>query len=109
MKEQARSVSLTLGHWGGRFARMGWRKSEGEAMKFVDGNSYTWVPAWFKLVRCGDVFYAYQSCDGDNWIFIHAEKVEMSDECMVGLTACFKTDNERNKVEFDHVMLTHNP
>lgn len=109
LDEASPSVSMTLGHLGGRFARMGWRKAEGEEMKFESGNSYTWIPAWFKLVRCGDVFYAYQSSDGDNWVYIHAEKIEMADDCQVGLIACFKTDDERNKVEFDHVTLSCNP
>ena len=64
LDETAESVTMTLGHAGGRFARMGSRKQAGTERRFAVGNAYTWLPAWFKLTRAGDVFYAYESPDG---------------------------------------------
>ena len=109
LNEDSPAVTMTLGHWGSRFARMGWRNSQGDKMNFEPGNTYTWLPAWFKLVRCGNVFYAYESCDGVNWIYIHATKIEMPEKCYVGLTACFTQQKESNIAEFDHISLITNP
>lgn len=110
LKDNSPAVTMTLGHLGARFARMGWRNKSGETMSFENGNTYTWLPAWFKLVRCGNVFYTYESRDGINWVYIHATRIDdMPEECYVGLTACFKQSKDSNKAEFDHVSLTTNP
>ena len=110
LKDNSPAVTMTLGHLGSRFARMGWRNKAGENFTFENGNTYTWLPAWFKLVRCGNVFYTYESRDGDNWVYIHATKIDdIPKRCYVGLTASFKQSKENNKVEFDNISLVQNP
>ena len=105
LDETAESVTMTLGHAGGRFARMGSRKQAGTERRFAAGNAYTWLPAWFKLTRVGDVFYAYESPDGVNWFYIHSVRIKMPQRIYAGLTVCCQEGEKPGQAEFDHVEL----
>lgn len=99
------ALTMTLGHLGWRFARVGvWKRSENRH-HYVHGNAYTWLPAWFKLVRVGDVFYVYESPDGADWHYVHAEQMPLAREVYVGLTAVFGGGEHASQAEFDHVQL----
>lgn len=101
LKGDATVVTMTLGHWGRRFARMGYRKESGGERRFAIGNTYTWIPAWFKLARVGNVFYAYESTDGVNWFYVHSEEVEMPREIYVGVAGSFGGGKAAGSVVFD--------
>lgn len=105
LDETAESVTMTLGHAGGRFARMGSRKQAGTERRFAVGNAYTWLPAWFKLTRAGDVFYAYESPDGVNWFYVHSVRIKMPQRIYAGLTVCCREGEKPGQAEFDHVEL----
>lgn len=96
-------VSLTLGHVGGRFARMGSRTAAGAPVQYAVGNAYTWLPAWFRLVRVGNVFYAYESPDGIDWHYIHSVEIPLPPQVCVGLTGLFPALEQGGRAEFDHV------
>lgn len=104
MNAGAVSATMTLGQWG-RFARMGWRAETEQDRQFFIGNTYTWVPAWFKLTRVGDVFYSYESADGVNWYYVHSEKVVMPEEVYAGVMAAFRNNKGANYVVIDRLEL----
>ena len=108
LQADAPVVTMTLGHWGRRFARMGWRPAADEGRHFAIGNTYTWLPAWFKLARVGDVFYAYESTDGVNWYYVHSQKVDMPEEILVGMAGSFTGGEGQNGIVFDHLEVTDN-
>ncbi len=108
LQADAPVVTMTLGHWGRRFARMGWRPAADEERHFAIGNTYTWLPAWFKLARVGDVFYAYESTDGVNWYYVHSQKVDMPEEILVGMTGSFTGGEGQNGIVFDHLEVYDN-
>ena len=108
LQADAPVVTMTLGHWGRRFARMGWRPVADEGRHFAIGNTYTWLPAWFKLARVGDVFYAYESTDGVNWYYVHSQKVDMPEEILVGMAGSFTGGDGQNGIVFDHLEVYDN-
>ena len=69
------------------------------------GNTYTWVPAWFKLVRVGRVFYAYESTDGVNWFYVHSTRMDMPMEIYVGMIGSFREGKGGNYVVLDHISI----
>lgn len=101
----SQTVSMTLGHWGRRFARMGWSTESWRHRRFVNGNTYTWIPAWFRLVRVGDVFYAYESPDGVNWFYVHSERIVMPETVCLGVMGSFKKGKVANNIVFDKLSL----
>jgi fibronectin type 3 domain-containing protein len=42
---------------------------------YTSGDQFTYLPAWYKLVRSGNNFTAYQSEDGINWITVQTASV----------------------------------
>ncbi len=99
------AVTMTLGHFGRRFARMGWAVKGEKKRHFAIGNTYTWVPAWFKLVRVGRVFYAYESTDGVNWFYVHSTRMDMPVEIYVGMIGSFREGKVGNYVVLDHISI----
>ena len=99
------AVTMTLGHFGRRFARMGWSVKGEKKRHFAIGNTYTWVPAWFKLVRVGRVFYAYESTDGVNWFYVHSTRMDMPMEIYVGMIGSFREGKGGNYVVLDHISI----
>ena len=86
-ESNAPCVSLTVGEAGGRFARMGYRKVRNTKMESTLGNTYTWLPAWFRIKRKGNVFIAYESSDGVQWFEIDQVEIAMHKSCWVGFVS----------------------
>jgi len=101
----ARTVSMTLGDAGWRFASMGTRSTVGGSMSFVLGNTYTWVPAWFRLARVGNVFTASESSDGVTWFTVGSTTIAMSGTYVAGM-AISSGGTAVNDTTFDNVMVT---
>lgn len=62
---------------------------------------------YLKLNRTGDLFTAYTSADGENWVYVGEKKVKMSEKVYMGLAVDGnKVDNNidnLNTVEFSNV------
>ncbi len=83
------------------------RSSTGGAASGVANDSNASAPDWLRLVREGDVFYAYHSLDGTNWTLLRSTSVAMSDQCYVGLAVCNHNNGTLNQAVFDHVSITN--
>ncbi|RNL82374.1 T9SS C-terminal target domain-containing protein [Sinomicrobium pectinilyticum] len=103
LAEDARTVAMTLGDGGGRFARMGFRNEEGASMSYHFGNTYTWYPAWFRIKRVGDTFTAYESSDGIEWFTVGTETVSMDSQVYVGYAVCTGSPTNTATITFDNV------
>ncbi|HEX9047889.1 MAG TPA: alginate lyase family protein [Verrucomicrobiae bacterium] len=103
---EAKAVALTLGETGGRQCRFGARAEISAQMNWQLGCDYTWLPAWFKIERTGDVFTGYQSVDGMDWFKVGASKVEFSPSCSVGLAVTSGAKSITNV--FDNVTIRPN-
>lgn len=101
----AKAVALTLGDVGNRQCRFGTRAEAGASMTSQAGNDYTWLPAWFKIQRAGNVFTGYQSVDGANWFKAGSSTVAMTNQCLVGLAVTGGKKNEFTTTVFDHVSI----
>lgn len=56
-----------------RQSTFGQRTSNGGNLNhYNSGDQFTYVPAWYKLIRNGNNFTAYQSEDGVNWLTIQS-------------------------------------
>jgi hypothetical protein len=110
-------VALTLGEIGGRFVRMSCRvggtskgTSMGTSMGTSEGtstlgNTYTWLPAWFRLQRKGDVFSAYESSDGVTWFLIGRTEIPMPSSYVVGFAGTTTEKGVALVTTFDHVTI----
>ena len=81
----ARMIAMTLGEAGGREARCRARATAGAAVTTQLGNDYTWLPAWFRLTRVGNVFTAYESSDGATWFSVGSTTIAMGSTYLVGV------------------------
>lgn len=100
------AVTMTLGEGGGRFARMGYRNSTGAEMSSTLGNTYTWIPAWFKLKRSGNMFTAFESSDGEKWFEVDHVEIPMASLCFGGLAVSSRNNSSEVTATFDHVSIT---
>lgn len=100
---EAKTQSLFVGDLGFREARFGTRAASGEQMSYITGNGYS-ANAWFRLVRSGDTFSAYQSGDGVTWHFVASSVVAMPATVHVGIVAG-SGGNNLLRGDFDHVAL----
>lgn len=105
LSPDSKAVSMTLGDAGGRFARMGERISVGEKMEFTLGNAYTWQPAWFKLIRRGEVVTSYESPDGSNWFKVGESEILLPGHYYIGLVLSSGSTTAENTTTFDNVTL----
>jgi hypothetical protein len=103
LKPGAKAIALTLGEIGGRQCRFGARAETSAKMNWQPGCDYTWLPAWFKLERAGDVFTGYQSVDGRNWFKVGSARVALSSACPVGLAVITGSRDRSITNAFDHV------
>jgi hypothetical protein len=101
----AQAVAVTLGDVGDRQCRLGTRAVAAGAMTWQAGNDYTWLPAWFKIQRTGEVFTGYQSNDGTNWFQVGSSTLSMGKQCAVGLAVAAKKQAGFDTAVFDHVIL----
>jgi autotransporter-associated beta strand protein len=99
----AKTQTLFVGDLGFREARFGTRDTTGGQMSYITGNGYS-ANAWFRLVRSGDTFSAYQSGDGATWHFVGSTVVAMSATVHVGIAAGSGGENLL-RGDFDHVAL----
>ena len=68
------------------------------------------VPSWVRLVRSGDVFTAYGSTDGVNWVQIgDPVTVAMGDNVFVGLAATAHDDTALGASTFENVTVQQGP
>ena len=90
----------------GRMAEFGTRPSTGAGTTWKQGNSYTWVPVWFKLQRVGNVFTGYQSSDGVTWFAVGSSTLAIAGNYYAGLAVCARTTTagKVNTTAFDNVL-----
>lgn len=100
-------VSVSLGD-NFRTAWLTYRTTDGSACTWKHGDTHTFAPVWFRLVRSGSTFTAYQSRDGKDWLLINQATVTMPKVFYVGLLANsgISTAGVSAKTYFDHVTLT---
>lgn len=100
----APALVMKLGDIGVRQAGFGTRAAAGAAMTWVGGNDYTWIPAWFRLERVGNVFTAYESSDGVKWFRVGKSTVPMDNSYLIGF-AVSSSNDKANTAYFDHVSM----
>lgn len=99
-------ATITLGEAGNRFARMGYRQEESTEMKSTLGNTYTWIPAWFKITKNGNHLAAFESSDGNNWFKINSINLDISESCYAGFVITSK-QNKSTTTTFDNIKINH--
>lgn len=62
--------------------------------------------AWLRLERQGDVFTAYESSDGFNWVPIDQVEISMTASATAGLVVCSHNTSELGTATFQNVTLT---
>ncbi|MCE5185925.1 MAG: hypothetical protein LLF76_07350 [Planctomycetaceae bacterium] len=65
------------------------------------------APRWLRLARAGDVFTAYESADGANWLQVGSGgiAVPMASSVLAGLAVCSHNNSALNATSFDNVSL----
>jgi regulation of enolase protein 1 (concanavalin A-like superfamily) len=63
-------------------------------------------PAWVRLVRKGDLFEAYRSVDGANWIRVGSDTIPMGATLYVGLAVTSHNAATRTRSTFENVRVT---
>ncbi|HEX8523355.1 MAG TPA: NPCBM/NEW2 domain-containing protein [Tepidisphaeraceae bacterium] len=72
----------------------------------TDGNFKSGsAPEWFKLVRAGSTFTAYQSENGSTWTSMGSISITMGSTIYVGLVGTAKNTTTTNTIKFDNVAL----
>ncbi|MDM8159325.1 alginate lyase family protein [Labilibaculum sp. K2S] len=105
LKSNSSAVTMTLGEVGGRFSRMGYRNSTGADMLSTLGNTYTWLPAWFRLERKGNTFTAYESSNSQTWFKVKSVEIPMFSSYYIGLAVVSQDKRSENKTTFDNFTL----
>lgn len=108
LEPNAPTLVMKLGDIGARQAGFGTRSSADANMTWVGGNDYTWIPAWFRLVRSGNTFTAYESSDGQRWFRVGKSTVPLANTYLVGLAVSSNNDSV-NTTQFDHVSVVSTP
>jgi outer membrane protein assembly factor BamB/regulation of enolase protein 1 (concanavalin A-like superfamily) len=72
----------------------------------VAGSGYAFPNAWVRLDKIGNVFTAYSSNDGLNWVKIGQATVSMTGAITAGLIVCGHNSSELNTSTFDNVAIT---
>jgi outer membrane protein assembly factor BamB/regulation of enolase protein 1 (concanavalin A-like superfamily) len=70
------------------------------------GNSYTFPNGWVRLDKIGNVFTAYTSDDGLNWVKVGQTTLSMTSNITAGLIVCSHNGSELNTTTFDNVAIT---
>jgi hypothetical protein len=99
------AINMALGEGGGRFARMGYRTSIGVEMSSTLGNTYTWLPAWFRIQRTENTFAVFELSDGEKWFEVDRVEISMASSCFAGLDLCARKNGSGNTTTFDHVTI----
>lgn len=78
------------------------RTATGGYSTHTDGGSGT-APAWIRIVRRGNVFTAYRSDDGVNWVFVESDAIGMGSTVLAGLAVSSHLSTARCTAVFDSV------
>lgn len=70
------------------------------------GNSYTFPNGWVRLDKIGNVFTAYTSDDGLNWVKVGQTTLSMTSNITAGLIVCSHNGSELNTSTFNNVSIT---
>jgi regulation of enolase protein 1 (concanavalin A-like superfamily) len=70
------------------------------------GESYKFPDAWVRLDKIGNVFTAYASDDGLNWVKIGQTTIPMTGSVTTGLIVCSHNGSELNTSTFENVTVT---
>ena len=70
------------------------------------GESYTLPNGWVRLDKIGNVFTAYTSNDGLNWVKVGQATVSMTGTITAGLIVCAHNGGRLNTTTFDNVTVT---
>jgi fibronectin type 3 domain-containing protein len=84
-----------------RESTYGVRTPGGNLNHYTSGDQFTVLPAWYKLVRSGNAFTAYQSADGVNWVNVQSSFFSMGATYYAGIAI-----NSGNAT-FDNVAYTN--
>lgn len=84
-----------------RESTYGVRSPGGNLNHYTSGDQFTELPAWYKLVRSGNTFTAYQSADGVNWVTVQSSNFSMGATYYAGIAI-----NDGNAT-FDNVAYTN--
>ena len=84
-----------------RQSTYGVRTPGGNLNHYNSGDQFTELPAWYKLVRSGNAFSAYQSADGVNWVNVQSSTFSMGATYYAGIVI-----NSGNAT-FDNVAYTN--
>ena len=103
LEPDARMASIGLADEGFRYVWFAPRIAEGQRASWIPGDTHTWLEVWFKLVREGDVFTAYQSLDGIQWHKVGSQVVGMSEDYYAGMYVASGTSMQ---AFFDHLAIT---
>jgi hypothetical protein len=96
------TIVMKLGDVGARQAGMGIRTTSGGDIRWIGGNDYTWVPAWFRLQRKGDVVTSYESSDGERWFEVSKTQYTSRRPFRVGMFVSSGSASA-TAAQFDHV------
>ena len=66
------------------------------------------APYWVKLVRHGDIFDAYQSSDGSNWILFGTDTINMQKKIAIGMVVTAHTNADISEATFGNISITQN-
>ena len=83
-------------------SRFQWRSTTGQVVSDQGGPELK-APAWLKLVREGNTFFAYGSKDGSNWGEIGAARLNMPATVEIGMAVTSYTTSLFNTSKFDNV------
>lgn len=84
----ARMAAVCQNNTDARYAYMLARKGANAATTSWPGDTHTFVGSWFKLVRKGSTFTAYQCFDGINWQEVYTTTISgFASTCYVGMFA----------------------
>ncbi len=66
------------------------------------------LPMWLRLIRSGDTFTAYAYYDGQAWVQIASQTIEMAEDVYVGLAVTSHNDGMVANAVFEQVHVTEN-
>ncbi|MBO5026443.1 MAG: alginate lyase family protein [Bacteroidaceae bacterium] len=89
----ARRVCMSLGDDWNRHSRFGCRTTTGGSTQHINGNDFTSSNVWFRIVRQGNTFTAYQAADTLCWAEVGSFTVAMDENYYVGLASCANNTN----------------
>lgn len=104
LKPNSRRVCMSVGDDWNRHSCFGYRTVAGCSTNYINGNDFTSSNVWFRIVRHGNTFTAYQAADTLNWAEVGSVTVPMGEDYYVGLASCANnTNGDQLAGTFDHV------